>query len=79
MALQCVPQFQRLSLIYFCQAISSFPYPIRIWLKYVDDTFVIMEKTQVEAFLTYVKQQCSGVQFTLERESARKVNRLPRL
>jgi len=32
---------------------SSYPCPLRLWETYVDETFVIMKKSEVSEFFTY--------------------------
>ena len=50
-------------------ALRSFVDPPRLWLRYVDDTFVIIKTNQVEAFHKFLNQQCDQIKFTVECEN----------
>ena len=52
------------------KAIQSFPYDIKVWKRYVDDTFVVIKEEHVEALHKHLNEQFQGVAFTLERETA---------
>ena len=51
------------------QALQSFPYPPRIWRRYVDDTFVVIDKDHKDAFLEHLNSRHLAIQFTMEAES----------
>ncbi|BHF70512.1 hypothetical protein SprV_0301356300 [Sparganum proliferum] len=40
----------------------------KLWLRYVDDTFVIVKKNQLEMLHNTINSTISGIQFTLEKE-----------
>ena len=40
----------------------------RIWKRYVDDTFCVMEREHVELFLEHINSLRSSIQFTMEME-----------
>ena len=49
-------------------AITIFHTPPSLWLKYVDDTFYILNKGHINDFHTYLNSICSHIQFTIEKE-----------
>ena len=49
---------------------SSYEDAPRIWFRYVDDTFVIMERNKVEEFTAYLNRFHPSIKFTAERESS---------
>ena len=48
------------------QALSSVQNRPRMWKRYVDDTFCIMEKRHVRAFLVHLNSVRPSIQFTME-------------
>ena len=46
------------------KAINSFPHPIPLWLRFVDDTFVITKHRQ--ALLQHINNQDPHIQFTMD-------------
>ena len=50
------------------QALSSAQNRPRMWKRYVDDTFCIMEKRHVKAFLVHLNSLRPSIQFTMEME-----------
>ena len=50
------------------RAIDSFGQPPRVWKRFVDDTFVILDKTTVDKFFTHLNQIQTSIKFTMEGE-----------
>ncbi|XP_072021883.1 uncharacterized protein [Amphiura filiformis] len=50
------------------KALSSYPNPPRFWGRYVDDTFVIIKKSEVTAFTNHINSLHPSIKFTMERE-----------
>jgi len=50
------------------QAIESTPYKPNIWKRYVNDTFTILDRSNVESFLHHFNSQQSTIRFTMETE-----------
>ena len=48
------------------QALSSATNPPKIWLRYVDDTSLILKKDQVDDFTSHVNQIDPNIKFTTE-------------
>ena len=48
------------------QALESAPHPPSLWKRYVDDTFVILEKSHQEEFLHHINSLDSHIKFTVE-------------
>ena len=55
------------------QAITTSPYGLRIWKRYVDDTFTILDHENVDDFLQYLNNQQSSIRFTNETEKDNKL------
>ena len=51
------------------QAIATSPYKPRVWKRYVDDTFTILDRESVESFLQHLNNQQPSICFTMETES----------
>ena len=49
-------------------AITTYYTPPSLWLRYVDDTFCILDKEYVTAFHSHLNSICSSIQFTMENE-----------
>ena len=49
-------------------AITTFHTPPNLWLRYVDDTFCILDKKHISAFHSHLNSVCSHIQFTMENE-----------
>ena len=49
-------------------AITTFHTPPSLWLRYVEDTFCILDKEHVTAFHSYLNSMCSSIEFTMESE-----------
>ena len=47
-------------------ALSSYPHPISLWLRFVDDTFVINKAEHSQALLQHINNQDPHIQFTVE-------------
>ena len=50
------------------RAIDSFGQPPRVWKRFVDDTFVILDKVAVDKFFTHLNQIQTSIKFTMEGE-----------
>ena len=55
------------------KAIRSFRNPPRIWKRYVDDTFVIMDQKEVGSFLSHINNLEESTKFTMEIEDNGKI------
>ena len=49
-------------------ALRTATHPPRIWRYYVDDTFRVITKTEVEGFLSHLNSLCLTITFTVEQE-----------
>ena len=50
------------------RAITSAIYKPKIWNRYVDDTFTILDQDQVDGFLQHLNNQQPTIRFTMETE-----------
>ena len=50
------------------RVIDSFGQPPRVWKRFVDDTFVILDKVAVDKFFTHLNQIQTSIKFTMEGE-----------
>ena len=50
------------------QAIDSFGQPPRVWKRFVDDTFVVLDKVAVDKFFTNLNQIQTSIKFIMEGE-----------
>ena len=48
------------------KAISTSPNPPSLWRRFVDDTFVIIKKTQKDSFIRHINSIDEKIQFTME-------------
>ena len=55
------------------QAIELAPYKPKIWRRYVDDTFTILDHGNVDSFLHHLKSQQPTIRFTMETEKENKI------
>ena len=55
------------------QAIESAPYKPNIWKRYVDDTFTILDRGNVDRFLHHLNSQQPTIPFTMETEKESKI------
>ena len=55
------------------QAIKSAPYKPKIWKCYVDDTFAILVRGNVDSFLQHLNSQQPTIHFTMETEKESKI------
>ena len=55
------------------QAIESAPYKPKIWKRYVDDTFTILHRGNVDSFLHHLNSQQPTIRFTMESEKESKI------
>ncbi|XP_068690277.1 uncharacterized protein [Montipora foliosa] len=51
------------------QATSTSAYKPRIWKRYVDDTFTILDRGNVDSFLQHLNNQQPSIRFTMETEN----------
>ncbi|XP_068720591.1 uncharacterized protein [Montipora capricornis] len=55
------------------QATSTSAYKPRIWKRYVDDTFTILDRGNVDSFLQHLNNQQPSIRFTMETENEYKL------
>ena len=55
------------------QAITTSSYEPRIWKRYVDDTFTILDRENVDDFLQHLDNRQPFIQFTMETEKDKKL------
>jgi len=60
------------------QAIESAPCKPKIWKRYVDDTFTILDRDRVDIFLRHLNSQQPSIRFTMEIENNNKIAFLAR-
>ena len=48
--------------------LKDFASPPRIWLRYIDDTFVVLKKTEVVSFHKFINNIEESIKFTVEQE-----------
>ena len=49
-------------------ALHTFPSPPAFWARYVDDTFVVIQEKQVDAFTIHINNISPSIKFTMERK-----------
>ena len=54
------------------------PYKPKIWKRYVDDTFPILDRDRVDVFLQHLNSQQPSIRFTMEIENNNKIAFLDR-
>ncbi|CAH3040212.1 unnamed protein product [Pocillopora meandrina] len=55
------------------QAMTTSFYEPRIWKRYMDDTFTILDRENVDDFLQYLNNQQPSIRFTMETEKDNKL------
>ena len=55
------------------QAITTSPYKPRIWKRYIDDTFTVLDRGSIDSFLQHLNNQQPSIRFTMETESDSKL------
>ena len=50
------------------KALASFTAPPDLWLRYVDDTFTKLKKTNIDSFMAQLNEQHPRIKFTTEQE-----------
>ena len=50
-------------------AMSTFLNPPKLWKRYVDDTFVIIKKTEVDEFHNHINNIEARIKFSIEHET----------
>ena len=48
------------------RAINTALHPLKIWKRYVDDTFVIQQESHKEEFFQHINQVDTSIKFTME-------------
>ena len=48
--------------------LKDFASPPHIWLRYIDDTFVVLKKTEVASFHKFINNIEDSIKFTVEQE-----------
>ena len=48
--------------------LKDFSFPPRIWLRYIDDTFVVLKKTEVVSFHKFINTIEDSIKSTVEQE-----------
>ena len=56
------------------QAITTRSYELRIWKRYVDDTFTVLDRENVDDFLQHLNNQQPSIRFTMETEKDNKLS-----
>ena len=60
------------------KALSSAPHPPHLWLRYVDNTFVIQEAEHSQQLLQLINTQDPHIQFTMEEPDQEGISTIPR-
>ena len=55
------------------QAITTSSYGPRIWERYVDDTFTILDRENLDDFLHHLNNQQLSIRLTMEKEKDKKL------
>ena len=55
------------------QAITTSSYGPRIWERYVDDTFTILDRENLDDFLQHLNNQQPSIHLTMEKEKDKKL------
>jgi len=55
------------------QAIATSSYKPRIWKRYVDDTFTVLDRGSVDSFINHLNNQEPSIRFTMVTESDSKL------
>ena len=55
------------------QAITTSSHKPRIWRRYVDDTWTILDRGSVDSFLQYLNNKQPSIRFTMETENDNKL------
>ena len=51
------------------QALNTFPHPPSLWLRFVDNTFVINKAEHSQQLLQHINNQDPHIQFTIEEQT----------
>ena len=57
----------------FEQAIATSPHKPTIWKRFVDDTFIILDRGNVDNFLQHFNSQQPSIRFTMDTEIDSKI------
>ena len=55
------------------QAITTSAYKPRTWIRYVNNTFTILDHANVDSFLQHLENQQPSIRFTMETENDYKI------
>ena len=55
------------------RAIREAPHPLDIWLRYVNDTFTVLQESEVEHFTHHLNLMDENIKFTVEQEQDNKL------
>ena len=55
------------------KALASFPHPIKLWARYVDDTICVIKRELIDEFTDHLNSQHPAIKFTSERETEGKI------
>ena len=55
------------------QALATYKRTLPLWLRYVDDTFIAVQKDEIDDFYEHLNRQNADIQFTKEIEENGKI------
>jgi hypothetical protein len=51
------------------KALSSFHTPVKLWVRYMDDTMAVLKTDSIDDFTTHINSQHPSIKFTIEKET----------